>query len=107
MEVIEKMPDTQYESICNAGVELVQALASIVKKYGLGHEQAFNVIVVAAAGVAAVSDLTAENLAEGVESVLHMWKVSEDQSGDRQLTFDPTHMRSDAVPQAQDPLAAN
>ncbi len=96
------MPENQYESICDAGVELVRELASVMKRFGLEREQAFNVLVVAAAGVAAASELTSSDLAEAVDSVIHMWRV-DDVDGDRQAVFDPPHLHSDFVQQAQPP----
>lgn len=106
MEVIEKMEDSQYEAICDAGVALVQELASVLKRFGLDRDQAFNVLVVAAAGVSAASELTSADLAEGVDSVIHMWRVDE-VNGNRQAFFDPAHLRPDYVPPAADAMAAN
>ena len=89
MEVIEKMENAQYASICDAGVELVEQLAAVLRRNGLAPEHAFNVLIVAAAGVSAASDLTSAQLAEGVDSVIHMWKI-DDVDGDRHATFDPS-----------------
>ena len=106
MEVIEKMEDSQYEAICDAGVALVQELTSVLKRYGLAREQAFNVLVVAAAGISAASELTSVELAEGVDSVIHMWRIA-DVNGDRQAIFDPAHLRPDFVPPLIDMMASN
>lgn len=103
MEVIEKMEDATAGAICDAGVELVQELASVLRRFGLGPEQAFNVIIVAAAGVSAASELTSLHLAEGVDRVIHMWRV-QDVDGGRQAVFDPTHLH--AAP-AVDSLSSN
>jgi hypothetical protein len=98
MEVIEKMSDEQYDSVCDAGVELVTKLAELLRRHKLTGDQAFNVFVVAAAGVAAASGLTSNDLAEGVDSVIHMWRVRE-VAGERHAHFDPTqHVRTDTGP---------
>jgi hypothetical protein len=106
MEIIEKMEDTKYDAICDAGVELVKELAEVLKRRGLDRCQAFNVLVVAAAGVAAASELTSEDLAEGVDSVIHMWRVH-DEGGDRVAIFDPAHLHPDFVAPERDLLASN
>jgi hypothetical protein len=106
VEIIEKMPETEYDTICKAGVDLVAELTRVLKRHGLGSHNGFNVLVVAAAGVAAASELTSDDLANGVDSVLHMWRVQDD-AGERVAIFDPAHLRPDFVPMERDPLAAN
>lgn len=96
MEIIEKMSDSQYESICDAGIDLMAELASILHRRGLSPEQAFNAIVVAASGVTAAAGLTSNDLAEGVDSIIHMWRVSESPTG-REVYFDSSHVRPEAT----------
>ena len=103
MEVIEKMSNTQYEAICDAGVELVRELTAVLKRFGLDRDQAFNVLVVAASGITAVSELSSVELADAVDTVIPMWRV-QDVDGDRQAIFDPTAMKCEPT---VDPLASN
>ncbi len=103
MEIIEKMPNEEYGAICDAGVELVRELTEVLRRRGIGREHAFNVLVVAAAGVAAVSDLTADDLAAGVDSVIHMWRVK-DEGGDRVAVFDPNRIPP-SIPASDTPTA--
>lgn len=99
------MPDSQYESICDAGVELVGELQAVLRRHGLTRDQAFSVLVVAAAGVSAASELTSAVLAECVDHVIHMWRIR-DVDGDREAFFDPTHMRQSAQSDV-DPMDMN
>lgn len=106
MEVIEKMPDDQYDSICNAGVDLVNVLFEVLGRHGIPSSQAFNVMAVAAAGVVRASGLTASHLGQGIESVIHMWRI-EDVDGCRQAVFDPPHLRPGFVAVVPDPMSGN
>jgi hypothetical protein len=103
MEVIDKMPDSQYESICDAGVDLMREMAEVLKRHGLSRDQAVNVLVVAAAGVVAASGLTSSDLAEGIDSVIHMWHVR-DVDGERQASFDPACQAPDVAGAALPPV---
>lgn len=106
MEIIEKMPDDERDTICEAGVDLVAELTNVLKRHGLEGHNAFNVLIVAAAGVAAASELTSHDLADGVDAVRHMWRVQDDR-GERVAVFDPTHLRSDHTSHDLDSLTAN
>lgn len=106
MEIIEKMQDDERDTICEAGVDFVAELTKVLKRHGLESHNAFNVLIVAAAGVAAASELTSNDLADGVDAVIHMWRV-QDEQGERVAIFDPTHLRSDHVGQDRDSLTAN
>lgn len=89
MEVIEGMSSNEYDTVCSTGAELVDELTELVRRRGLEPQQAFNVLVVAAAGVAAASGLSSEDLARGVDSVGHMWDVHDGPHG-RTAIFVPT-----------------
>jgi len=100
MEIIEKLPGSEYDDICSAGVDLVGELKRLLARHGLNECHAFNVLIVAAAGVTADSELSSVDLANGVDSVIHMWHVRNDSDG-RVMVFDPTHVPPGHVPADQ------
>lgn len=75
MEIIDKMNKNDFDSICDAGLELVGKLMQILKDNGLGHEHAASVIAVAAAGIAKGSSIKNIDIAEMADSIKHLWSV--------------------------------
>lgn len=106
MQIIEKMPDEQFEEICDAGVELVQELVKVLERHGLGLEHGSTVLAVAAAGIAKGSHIVMSDFVETIESVAPMWR-EESRQGKRGIIFDPAHRRSDYVAVELDPSAGN
>lgn len=106
MQIIEKMPDEQFETICDAGVELVQRLTDVLEKFGLGLEHASAVIAVAAAGIAKGSRIKSNELTDMVEAVIHMWR-EEKRGGENGIVFDPAHRRVGYNPPARDASKEN
>ena len=86
MEIVEKMSDEQYATVCEAGVEVVEQISAVLKRFGLSPDQGFNVLIVAAGGMTVASELSSRHLAQGVDSVQHLWQVQV-VNGDRQLVF--------------------
>ena len=106
MQIIEKMPDEQFETICDAGVDLVKELVAVLNRHGLGLEQATSVLAVAAAGIAKGSNVKLTEFLEAAELVQPMWR-EENRGGQQGLVFDPAHRRIDLVPQVRDTSTEN
>lgn len=106
MQIIEKMPSERFETICDAGVELVKRLIEVLGEFGLGLEHGSAVIAVAAAGVAKGSQIKPDDVAEMVESVIHMWR-EEKRDGKSGIVFDPAHRRDDYVAPGRDASREN
>lgn len=106
MQVVEKMEDDRFESICDAGVELVKHLAKILQDRGLDLADASAVIAVANAGVVKGSNIKSSDMKEMVDSVIGYWREEHTKDG-RGVVFDPPHRRPDFNPIVRNPSSEN
>jgi len=107
MQVIEKMSDGDFDEVCDAGVDLVKALTLVLKRHGLGVDQASNVLAVAAAGVAKSMKLNPSDFVEAVISITPMWRHDTTDESGTGVVFDPAHRQPDFVPVIADPALGN
>lgn len=96
MQVIEKLPSTEFETICDAGVELLKKLFMIMDERGIGLEHAASVLAVCAAGATKGNPITPSQFASAIDSVSPYWR-SVDNGKVSGVVFDPAHRRDGYV----------
>lgn len=108
MEIIEvaKMEEERFDSICDAGVELVNELVSIMQRRGLESSDALAVISIAMAGVIKGSNVDRADVETAVDQAGHMWRT-EVRNGETGIAFDPMHRRPDYVAPERDLASEN
>lgn len=107
MEVINPMSEDRFETVCEAGVKLVEQLKLVLRLSGLGPEDAANVLAMAAGGVIKSTEIDPEQFMQAAYISHQMWRQEEDVEGIDGAVFDPPHKRPDFVPKARNPLAEN
>ena len=98
MKVIDPMPADKFETCCDAGSALVEALKKILIEYGLEPDDAPAVISVAVAGVLRVFPVNEGDFREVIEVSAQMWQDTVDGKGLDRVEFDPPHRRPDFIP---------
>jgi hypothetical protein len=107
MQVINPMSDEKFDTVCEAGVELVKKLRLILITNGLGPEEAANVLAMAVGGVIKGTDIEPEQFMQAAYVSFQMWRQEEGIEGIEGLVFDPPHKRPGFVPVARDFAAEN
>lgn len=106
MQIIERMPDDEYDAVCAAGAELVKELVKLLERSGFGMDQAPAILAVASAGITKGFDIETDDFASLVSSAKMMWRVDQREGGSG-IIFDPPHHRPDYAPVARDASKEN
>lgn len=107
MQVINPMGSERFDTVCDAGVKLVEQLKRILRASGLGQEEAANVLAMAAGGVLKSSNLEPDEFMDATYVAFQMWVQKEGTKGISGAVFDPPHKRPDFVPVARDMTSEN
>ncbi len=106
MEIIEQMSSERFETVCDAGVDLVKELFAVLKKFNLTPGDAMAVIGIAVAGVAKGHKIPQEDLLECLDVAGKMWREEQRPEGTG-IVFDPIHRRPEYVEPARDMTSEN
>lgn len=102
MQVINPMSPERFDTVCEAGVELVKKLRQVLTVMGLGSEEAANVLAMAVGGVLKSADIDPEQFMQATYVSYQMWRQEENVEGLDGAVFDPPHKRPDFVPKTRD-----
>jgi hypothetical protein len=95
MKIINKMPDVVFETICEAGVDLInQSLIPLLNKKDINLSEAANVMAVTVAGVLKASNISIEEFITAVEAISPMW-TNETKGNERGVVFNFNAVKPD------------
>lgn len=107
MEVINPMNDEKFDTVCEAGVKLVEQLKKVCSQAGLNPDQAANVLAMAAGGVIKSLDVDPEQFMKAAYVAFQMWRQEKGVEGLSGAVFDPPHKRPGFEPVVRDRAAEN
>lgn len=107
MQVINPMSDDKFDTVCEAGVELLKKLRLILVTSGLGPEEAANVLAMATGGVIKSIDIDPDEFMQAAYVSFQMWRKEDGLEGIESLVFDPPHKRPGFVPVKRDTSTEN
>jgi hypothetical protein len=98
MQVINPMSDEKFDTVCEAGKQLVEQLKRILDMAGLAPEEAANVMAMAAGGVIKSGEIDPEQFMQAAYVSYQMWRQDPGTRGIDGVVFDPPHKRPGFVP---------
>jgi hypothetical protein len=107
MQVVNPMSDEKFDSVCAAGVKLVEQLQRLLASSGLNPSEAANVLAMATGGVIRSLDIEPEQFMQAAYVSYQMWRQEPNVTGLDGAVFDPPHKRPDFVPAERDRSAEN
>ena len=107
MVVINPMSDQKFDTVCEAGVKLVEQLKQVCIQAGLNPNEAANVLAMAAGGVIKSLDVDPEQFMQAAYVSFQMWRQQQGIAGIEGAVFDPPHKRPGFVPVAKDRTQEN
>ncbi len=107
MQVINPMSNDKFDTVCDAGVKLVEQLKKVLASSGLSLNEAANVLAMATGGVIKSLDVDPEQFMQAAYVSHQMWRQEDGVKGLAGAVFDPPHKRPDFVPASRDRSSEN
>lgn len=107
MQVITPMNENKFDTVCEAGVKLIEQLKKVLATSGLGPEEAANVLAMAVGGVIKSLGIDPEQFMQATYVSHQMWRQEPGVKGLNGVVFDPPHKRADFVPAQRDSAQEN
>ncbi len=107
MQVVNPMNDEKFETVCDAGVELIEQLKKVLASSGLSLNEAANVLAMATGGVIKSLNIDPEQFMQATYVSHQMWRQQQGVKGLAGAVFDPPHRRPDFTPAERDRSAEN
>lgn len=107
MQIITPMNENKFDTVCEAGVKLIEQLKKVLTSSGLGQEEAANVLAMAVGGVIKSLNIDPDQFMQATHIAHQMWRQESGVKGLNGAVFDPPHKRADFVPAQRDSTKEN
>lgn len=107
MQIITRMNDHRFDTVCETSVKLVEQLKALLTQHGLAPSEAASVLAMAAGGVIKGLDVDPEEFMQAAYVSYQMWRRESGSDNLDGMVFDPAHKKPGFEAVQRDPSREN